>query len=259
MADGEMSDGRGARGGRMAGDRRVPDAYGAPGGGAPFDGGTLVAGVIVVAGGRSTRFGSDKLRHRIHGRTLLERTVAAAATAGPVVLVTAGEAPEGAAVDVVVSEFPRWGGPCAAVAAGLDAVDGPGDVLVVPADLAAPTAALDALTSIAHGVLTDADGHPQWLLARAPVAWLRARLAGLRSSHPDLSGLPASALFRELPGRYPVPAAACADIDTPADLAPAFPTSSPQRPHVSEPGGRSLRGLDGGGAAQREEFVHGTV
>ncbi|RDV43618.1 hypothetical protein DOE76_16920 [Leifsonia sp. ku-ls] len=179
-------------------------------------GGMPLAAVIVVAGGRSTRFGSDKLQHRIHGRTLLERTTAAAAAVAPVVLVTAGDVPGG--VGVAVSESPQWGGPCAAVAAGVDAVAGAGDVLVVPADLADPEAALGALTSIPAGVLTDADGHPQWLLARSPLASLRRRVAELRSSGGELAGLPASALFRELPGRYAVPAAVCADIDTPTDL-----------------------------------------
>ncbi|MEN0085237.1 MAG: NTP transferase domain-containing protein [Leifsonia sp.] len=216
--------------------------------------GAAVAAVVVVAGGRSTRFGSDKLQHRVQGRTLLERTTAAAAAVGPVVLVTAEGVP---AAGIAVSEYPRWGGPCAAVAAGVDAVDGPGDVLVVPADLADPASALAALTRIPGGVLTDEDGHPQWLLARAPVADLRARLAGLRSSGADLAGLPASALLRHLPGRHPVPAAACADIDTPADLAAAPPPSSPRRLHVSEPDPRSLRVLDGGRG--EEVVVHGAV
>jgi molybdopterin-guanine dinucleotide biosynthesis protein A len=191
---------------------------GVPGGGGAVlaVGGVPLVAVIVVAGGRSTRFGSDKLQHRIHGRTLLERTTAAAAAVAPVVLVTAGDVPGG--VGVAVSESPQWGGPCAAVAAGVDAVAGAGDVLVVPADLADPEAALGALTLIPAGVLTDADGHPQWLLARSPLAGLRRRVAELRSSGGEVAGLPASALFQELPGRHAVPAEVCADIDTRADL-----------------------------------------
>ena len=185
-----------------------------------------VDAVIVVAGGRSSRFGSDKLQHRLDGRTLLERTVDAARGCGPVVLVTAGEVPPG--VQVALSEYPRWGGPCAAIAAGLDGVDAvaargatPGDALILPADLADPGAAVSALLSAESGVLTDEDGRPQWLLARAPILALRARVAERRASGAPLAGLPARDLLGTLPGRVPAAAGACADIDTRDDAAEA--------------------------------------
>ncbi|WP_431219386.1 molybdenum cofactor guanylyltransferase [Leifsonia xyli] len=173
-----------------------------------------VDAVVVVAGGRSTRFGSDKLQHRLGGRTLLERTLDAAVGCGPVVLVTAGEVPAG--VDVAVSENPRWGGPCAAIASALDALSGSGDALILPADLADPEAALAALLCVDEGVLTDQDGAPQWLLARGPIPALQARAAELRGAG-ALAGRPARDMLGMLHSRHPAPASACADIDTPAD------------------------------------------
>ena len=187
--------------------------------------------VIVVAGGRSTRFGSDKLRHVIDGRTLLERTVDAARGADVVVLVSASETPEG--VYIAVSENPRWGGPCAAVAAGVDALAASPatDVLILAADLANPASAISALRSIDAGVLTDADGSPQWLLARSPRAVLERRIAELRGERGALDGLPASALLGVVDGRHRAPADVHADIDSPADLPSADRTASEERTH----------------------------
>ncbi|WP_285114986.1 NTP transferase domain-containing protein [Leifsonia sp. fls2-241-R2A-40a] len=192
---------------------------------------TFIAAVIVVAGGRSTRFGADKLRHRIDGRTLLQRTVDAAAAVGDVVLVSAAdEIPAG--VSVAVSESPRWGGPCAAIAAGVDAagvVDAAADALILPADLADPWSTVAALTGIDQGVLTDADGHPQWLSARAPLAALTARVAELRRGRATLAGLSARDLLGGIRGRHRVSGFVCADIDTPDDL-PAFPAVPEKEP-----------------------------
>ena len=175
------------------------------------------AAVIVVAGGRSSRFGADKLQHRIGGRTLLERTVDAAGASAPVVVVGAADAPAGVAV--AVSEWPRWGGPCAALAAGVDAVAGvEGDVLIVSADLVDPDAALSALRALDAGVLVDDGGRPQWLLARAPLAALRERLATLRADRSTLVDASAAALVDVVTARHRVDARICADIDTPSDL-----------------------------------------
>jgi molybdopterin-guanine dinucleotide biosynthesis protein A len=186
--------------------------------------------VIVVAGGRSRRFGSDKLGHRIGCRTLLERTVEAAGHAGPVVLVTAADPPP--SVVVAVSESPRWGGPCAAIAAGVDAVASlapeDADVLILPADLADPVSAVAALLA-EGGVLVDGDGHPQWLLARAPLAGLRARIAELRRERPTLDGLSAAALLSVVESRHPVADDVCADIDVPSDLPQSSPSSADRR------------------------------
>jgi molybdopterin-guanine dinucleotide biosynthesis protein A len=183
---------------------------------------------IVLAGGRSTRFGADKLSAAIGGRSLLRRTLDAVAAAGcdPVAVVTARDLPL-ADGHVLVSELPRWSGPCAAVAAGIEAladgsVGGPvgtsgRDVVVLPADLADPALALDALRRLpAAGVLRDGDGRPQWLVARAPFDVLRARL---RELGPELSGLSARALLGVLPvSDLAAPPLATSDIDRPRDL-----------------------------------------
>ena len=184
---------------------------------------------IIVAGGRSRRFGSDKLRHRIGGSSLLERTVRAASVCSPVVVVTAShlsqeqlatdpDVPDVGAV-IAVSEHPRWGGPCAALGAALEVLaHDNGEVIVLPADLSDPDDAVTALLGIAEGVLTDEDGRPQWLLARASLQLLRGRVTQLRSQGTGLAGLPASAVMAVVTARAIAPQHAIHDIDTPADL-----------------------------------------
>lgn len=175
---------------------------------------------IVIAGGRSTRFGSDKLLAEVEGRTLLDRTLKAVRPCATVVLVSGSHASVASGL-VTVSEHPRWSGPCAAIAAGLGALGadaGVDDVLIVAADLAHPPAAVAALLAIDAGVLADADGHPQWLLARASLAALRDRLAQVEAEG-GAAGRPARAIVGEL--GLPLIAAsadAIADIDLPHDL-----------------------------------------
>lgn len=173
---------------------------------------------IVIAGGRSSRFGDDKLHARIDGLTLRERTLAAVRGSNPVVLVTASDtAAPGASV--TVSEYPRWGGPCAAIAAGVAALpDSATDVVIVAADLGHPEVALSVLLGIDSGILADADGRAQWLLARAPVAALRQRIAALEAAG-GTAGRSARAALGDL-GLPLVPASddAVADIDERPDL-----------------------------------------
>ena len=84
----------------------------------------MVAG-IVLAGGRSSRFGRDKLAAALDGRTLLERAVAAVAAAGadPVLVVLAPEdarpLPPGARR---IHDARAHDGPLAGVVAGLAAL-----------------------------------------------------------------------------------------------------------------------------------------
>lgn len=173
---------------------------------------------IVIAGGRSTRFGSDKLLAEVDGGTLLERTMTAAQVCAPVVLVSGSDASVTSGV-VTVSEYPRWGGPCAAIAAGLAALgDDATDVLVLAADLAHPEAAVTSLLALRAGVLADDDGHPQWLLSRAPLHVLRDRLAELEAEG-GAAGRPARAIVGELGlPLVAAPAHAVADIDVQDDL-----------------------------------------
>ncbi|MFF2772910.1 molybdenum cofactor guanylyltransferase [Streptomyces bacillaris] len=173
---------------------------------------------LVIAGGRSTRFGSDKLRAEVDGRTVLQRTMEAVSGCAPVVLVSAADDPVPHGV-LLVSEYPRWGGPCAGIAAGVAALPADAvETLIVSADLARPERAVAALHGIASGLLADQDGNTQWLLARVPVDALRAQLAQLEATG-GTTGLPVRALLGPL--GLPVVRAsdhAIADIDLPEDL-----------------------------------------
>ncbi|MCI0158397.1 NTP transferase domain-containing protein [Leifsonia shinshuensis] len=173
---------------------------------------------IIVAGGRSSRFGGDKLSARLHGRTLLDATLAAVAGCEPVVLVSA-TCPTVAEGVVTVSEHPRWGGPAAAIVAGAAALPREVDeTLIIAADLVDPEAAVAALLAIGHGVLADETGRAQWLLARVPARALHERIARLEAEG-AATGRPAASITGEL-GLPIVPARAeaIADIDLPEDL-----------------------------------------
>jgi molybdenum cofactor guanylyltransferase len=85
---------------------------------------------IILAGGRSSRFGSDKLRARVDGATLLDRSVAAlgAVVAETVVVLAPGDNRTFEASDHpvrVVRDPELHGGPLVGLLAGLEAVDEP--------------------------------------------------------------------------------------------------------------------------------------
>jgi molybdopterin-guanine dinucleotide biosynthesis protein A len=86
---------------------------------------------IVLAGGRSARFGSDKLALELDGRPLLHHAIAAvAAVAGRIIVVTAPDAepplPAELANRIVVVHDPEpFGGPLVGLGAALAAVETP--------------------------------------------------------------------------------------------------------------------------------------
>jgi molybdopterin-guanine dinucleotide biosynthesis protein A len=87
---------------------------------------------IVLAGGASSRFGSDKLAASLDGRPLLHHALTAVAeVAGRIVVVVAPDAlapsiPASLASRVVVAyDAAAFGGPLAGLAAGLAAIDTP--------------------------------------------------------------------------------------------------------------------------------------
>ncbi|MEU8132075.1 NTP transferase domain-containing protein [Streptodolium elevatio] len=149
---------------------------------------------VVLAGGVARRLGGrDKPALRVGGRTLLDRAVEACAGAGRVVVVGPERTTEAAVR--WVREDPPGGGPVAAVAAGLAAVDAP-YVLLLAADLPFVTREvtgrlLDALVRPADGansppdgaLLVDADGRDQMLLAAYRTEALRDALAALGEPH----------------------------------------------------------------------------
>jgi hypothetical protein len=118
-----------------------------------------------------------------------------------------------------VSEYPRWGGPCAGIAAGVAALpEGTSEALIVSADLARPADAIAALHGMPPGVLADEAGNIQWLLARVPLPALRNRLAQLQAAR-GVAGIPVRALIGDLDlPIVRVSADVVADVDEPRDL-----------------------------------------
>jgi molybdopterin-guanine dinucleotide biosynthesis protein A len=188
---------------------------------------------VILTGGRSSRFGSDKSAAVVAGRPLLRRVLDAVPREVPVVLVgPVPTIPTGRPV-TVVREDPPGGGPAAALAAALPHVRT--EVLValatdlpflgpLPGELAAALPdGDDAL------LVTDGQGRDQPLLAAYRVESLRRAAASLgepggASMRALLAGLhrvarrPAGTTVGSADGTGRGPAW---DIDTPQDLARA--------------------------------------
>lgn len=172
---------------------------------------------VIVAGGRATRLGGiDKGALRDAEGSLVDRAVRASAGARAVALVGPGA---GSRI-LHVEERPRFGGPVAAIAAGLDALGSASPwTLVLAGDLphverAVPLllAAVDASTD--GVVATDGDDRRQPLLAVYRTAALRSSLARLG----DAGGASMRALLHPLAlTTIGLGDRLCADVDTPAD------------------------------------------
>lgn len=180
---------------------------------------------VVLAGGRARRLGGlDKPALTVGGRTLLDGVLAACRGADPVVVV----GPRRPVANPVTwaHELPAYGGPLAALAAGLTAVPAAAELTaVLAADLPGLRGhTIDRLRAAAvnpvdlghdGAVLVDEDSRRQWLCGVWRTAALRAALAAAgdpanRSVRGVLGGLVVAAVPAE-PGE-------AADIDTPADL-----------------------------------------
>ena len=116
----------------------------------------MTAGVtgIVLAGGASSRFGSDKLQATLDGRPLIERAIDAvgAVSAEVLVVVAPGDERElpaarpGAPVRRV-EDYERFGGPLVGLLAGLEAAREP---LAIVAGGDMPTLSIDVLQMLIH-------------------------------------------------------------------------------------------------------------
>jgi molybdopterin-guanine dinucleotide biosynthesis protein A len=188
----------------------------------------LVLDAVILMGGRAERLGgAAKGDLRVEGRTLLERVVAAADVARDRVVV--GEA--GASVlpdDVrVLREEPPFGGPAAAVAAGVRAIGGDADaVLLLAGDQPFVGAAIEPLLAGfervadagADGVrAVDADGRAQHLTCIVRRAALEAAI-GAASADGSIDGVSMRRLLEPLGlADVAVPHEATMDVDTWAD------------------------------------------
>lgn len=183
--------------------------------------------VVVAAGGRSSRLAGGKLTAEVAGRTLLDHTLDGLPADAQVVCV----GPEVSTTRAVlwVQESPEFGGPLAAVEAGVEALpddatvvvlvggDMPGAGRAVPHLLAAlgGDQTRGAAAGPACAVTLDLTGRAQPLLS----AWHRAVLVERLAELSPTSGRALTAL---LDGVTPVTIedrwAAATDIDTQADL-----------------------------------------
>lgn len=174
--------------------------------------------VVVLAGGGSTRFGSDKLAADLGGVTVLDHLLGGLPAHWPVVLV-------GPPRDTVrpdarwLLEDPPGGGPLAGVATGAAAVGTPlmvvvaGDMPLAAGALADLLAGLDAAgPEVAAAVAVDDDAHVNPLLAVYRVAAVREALPA--SAHDG----PAKRLLRLSHTEVRVTGGRGRDVDTVADL-----------------------------------------
>lgn len=191
---------------------------------------------IVFAGGRGSRLGGrDKAMLRLAGARLVDRAVDAARSAGAKRIVVVGPTHAFSDGCIGTREEPPFGGPLAALAAGLRALEASGsdgEVLLLSCDLVRPAAVVELLAAAvcddaaAIGpavaqkvdalVLSDPDGHSQWLAGRYSLSALRD---GVEALGGDVAGRPLRAALSGLKIRHvPASAQAVADIDTPEDL-----------------------------------------
>lgn len=145
---------------------------------------------IVLAGGRASRLGgADKPQLVVDGTTLLDHAVLAVSWCDPIVVV----GPPAPVLTTVIwaRESPAFGGPVAAIAAGLAHVDRD-EVCILAADIPRAVDAVGLLRrhplADVDGVcLADATGAAQWLVGRYRTAALREALDALPDAGRDAS------------------------------------------------------------------------
>ena len=177
---------------------------------------------IVVSGGRGTRLGRDKASTELGGRTLLDHVLDRIPRGIPVIVV--GDDPGSLPTGIrVVREEPAFGGPVAALAAGL-AQAGTGDVVMLAVDMPfGPTIATPLLAALDDGheaaVPVDSEGHWQQLVSAYRADALRRALTAL----PAVDGASMRAMLEHLDvALVPIDDdRLLTDIDTSEDLARA--------------------------------------
>ena len=184
-------------------------------------------GAVIVAGGRASRFGSDKLAVEVEGLPLLRHAVDAALMSSAEVVVVGNPSVELPAGVTVIPDAVTLAGPYAAVAQGLDALDLSREVvLVLAGDLLDPAPLVPRLLAALladdadprhmpeAAVAVDDEGRRQPLLAAYRVGPLVAGIAGVdtfgRAAYALLDGLHVVEVHDD--GTH------TRDVDTPADL-----------------------------------------
>lgn len=189
----------------------------------PAPGGTVA---VVLAGGTSRRFGTDKLAHPVEGRPLLDHTLAGLPDDVDVLLVGPPRPTERAVT--LVREDPPGGGPTAGLVAGLRQAlaDGAAVVLVLPGDAPGAGAGAEVLREVllrgGHeavlGVDVDGQEQPLQLALRRAAAAQLVDLAGPEAG----AGASARRLVHRLdppPVPCPLPQPATFDVDDRDQLA----------------------------------------
>nr|BFE64188.1 hypothetical protein GCM10020063_087140 [Dactylosporangium thailandense] len=184
--------------------------------------GTLAA--VILAGGRASRLhGRDKPMIAVGGVPMLTRVVRAVVEVGAAPVVVVGpdrdEMPAGVRV---VREEPAGGGPVAAAAAGMAAIEPVGVVALLASDLPYMSAAallvlMDALGNADGALFVDEHGRRQLLCG----VWNRAALRGAIDAFGDTGGGSLRRLVRGLDiveVRWDGEKAPYVDCDTEEDL-----------------------------------------
>ncbi len=178
----------------------------------------MPATAIVLTGGRSSRFGSDKTRALIEGRPLLDHVLDSLPASWPIVAV--GPARRTSREVVWVREEPMHGGPLAALAVGLALVETRSFVL-----LGADMPHVSDVPLILAGRLDDEPDEVDAIAARTPDGRLQPLLLaartepGRRALPTDPAGASLMSWLKNL--RYEphdVSGQQAHDIDTTADL-----------------------------------------
>lgn len=174
---------------------------------------------IVLAGGGSSRLGTDKTQVRIDGRTVLQRVLDAVAGA-ELRIVVGAERPGLDASPVWMREEPPGSGPANGVACALARARSPyvvvlaGDLPYVDASTVGRLLAAVGPGSGDAAVLRDAGGRAQWLSAAARTAALREHVATREWAGAAMRDLwePLAPVLVEARGDE------AHDIDTPEDI-----------------------------------------
>lgn len=190
----------------------------------------MTVAAIVLAGGASTRFGSDKLAATLGGRPLLSHAVESARAVATRVIVVVG--PEDPAPPIegveVVRDAVAHAGPLAGLVTGLEAARAGARVLVLAGDMPTvrPDVARLLLTALDDAAIAAArlevdPPHPLPLAVRAAVALPAARAllaANRRALLALVDSIPTTVVPASAWRALDPAGTSLHDVDTPSDL-----------------------------------------